>query len=438
MIVWSVFAVGAVYEWAAAPLMAAAALLAALAPPKAGTSRETRRLDGLLLASVAASAVQLVPLPPAVRAALSPNATRIPADVQLQPIDATAWQPISVSPVSTVYAIGLVLTALVVFWSARRCCARGMTRRIVRQVAFAGLFAALVAIALRSVGDPTLIYGRWHALDAGAHPFGPFVNRNHFATWIVMACPLAAGYVAATLGNRTSSPGMAAKLVAVFEWLGTSAVWVGAAGIAMILALVISTSRSGVLASAASLVGGAWLARGRLTRRTGVLSLIAVVSIAAIVTAYVNMQPLLSRMEQTLSVGFGGRPQIWHETLRLIRDFPLTGTGLGCYQSAMMVYQQTDRAFFINQAHNQYLHLLAEGGFLLSIPVAMAAVAFIRLFRTRLAQDTSSSVWLRIGGGAAILAVVVQGFWETGLRIPANGLLFAVAAAVAVHRPLRQ
>ena len=65
----------------------------------------------------------------------------------------------------------------------------------------------------------------------------------------------------------------------------------------------------------------------------------------------------------------------------------------------------------------------------------LAVVAFIRLFRTRLAQDTSSSVWLRIGGGAAMLAVAVQGIWETGLRIPANGLLFAIAAAVAVHRP---
>ena len=62
-------------------------------------------------------------------------------------------------------------------------------------------------------------------------------------------------------------------------------------------------------------------------------------------------------------------------------------------------------------------------------------VAFIRLFRTRLAEDRSSSVWLRIGGGTAILAVAVQGFWETGLRIPANGLLLGIAAAVAVHRP---
>ena len=101
----------------------------------------------------------------------------------------------------------------------------------------------------------------------------------------------------------------------------------------------------------------------------------------------------------------------------------------------MLVYQQIDRTVFLNQAHNQYLHFLAEGGVLLTVPAVLAVVAFIRLFRTRLAQDTSPSVWLRVGGITAILAVAVQGIWETGLRIPANGLLFAIAAAVAVHRP---
>ena len=305
-----------------------------------------------------------------------------------------------------------------------------MTRRIVRTVAFAGLVAALIAIVVKARGDPTLIYGRWPALDANARPFGPFVNRNHFATWLLMACPLAAGYVAAALGARRPSPSLRTKLASVFESIGTSTLWVGIAGMVMALALAVSTSRSGLVAFGASLVGGVWLARRRLTRRIAVLGLVAGLALAAFAAAYVNVQPLLSRVEETLAVGQGGRPRIWQETLRVIRDFPVTGTGLGTYQTAMLVYQQSDRTFFINQAHNQYLHLVAEGGVLLAVPAILAVVAFIRLFSTRLTQDTSSSVWLRIGGGIAILAVAVQGFWETGLRIPANGLLFGVAAAV--------
>jgi hypothetical protein len=29
--------------------------------------------------------------------------------------------------------------------------------------------------------------------------------------------------------------------------------------------------------------------------------------------------------------------------------------------------------------------------------------------------------------------VILQSFWETGLRMPANALLFAVLAAIAIH-----
>ena len=101
----------------------------------------------------------------------------------------------------------------------------------------------------------------------------------------------------------------------------------------------------------------------------------------------------------------------------------------------MLVYQQMDRTVFVNQAHNQYLQLLAEGGMLVAVPALLALFGFVRLFWKRLPADPSPSAWLRIGGITAMIAVAVQSCWETGLRMPANGILFAVAAAVAVHRP---
>jgi len=51
-----------------------------------------------------------------------------------------------------------------------------------------------------------------------------------------------------------------------------------------------------------------------------------------------------------------------------------------------------------------------------------------------MATETDSNVLVRAGAGAGILAVLVQSFWETGLRMPANAMLCAVLAAVAVHR----
>lgn len=435
LIIWSVVAVGGVYVWAGLPLIIGSIPLLLLSRSRLRASADARQLDGWLIASVVAVSAQLLPLPPAALTAVSPHAEEVRSALYLGASQGGAWQPISIAPASTIYALGLVAAALAVFWAARRACTLGMTRPIVRLVAFTGLAASFLAIALHAGGDPTLIYGLFQPVDAGARPFGSFVNRNHFATWVLMACPLTAAYLMAGLAARRPAPRLAENLVVIFEWLGTASAWVGAAGLVMAIGLIVSTSRSGLFALSTALATSTWLVRRRITRETRRSSLVAILALAAIVAALVNIQPLLSRVDETIAVGAGGRPHIWQETLALAREFPATGTGLGSFQTAMLVSQHGDRLVLINQAHNQYLHLFVEGGILVTAPAAMAIVTFVRLFTKRLSEDKSSLVWLRIGGGTAILAVALQGFWETGLRIPANGLLFAVAAAIAVHEP---
>jgi len=53
----------------------------------------------------------------------------------------------------------------------------------------------------------------------------------------------------------------------------------------------------------------------------------------------------------------------------------------------------------------------------------------------RLSGDHTSMFWIRAGAIAGVIAVAVQSVWDTGLRTPANGVLFAVIVAVAVHEP---
>jgi O-antigen ligase len=99
----------------------------------------------------------------------------------------------------------------------------------------------------------------------------------------------------------------------------------------------------------------------------------------------------------------------------------------------MLVYQRSDRTLFFNQAHNQYLQLAAEGGVLLLLPLSVAAAAFAAAVHRGLAADRSSMFWIRAGASAGVIGVLTQSLWETGLRLPANGLLFAVLCAIAVH-----
>ena len=112
-----------------------------------------------------------------------------------------------------------------------------------------------------------------------------------------------------------------------------------------------------------------------------------------------------------------------------------TGTGAGTYGTAIIAYQTAEPGYAIGQAHNHYLQIAAEGGFLVGVPALLTAATFLLLFRRRVVEDNTHNVLVRAGAGAGMAAAMLQSFWETGLRMPANAMLFAVLAAIATHTP---
>ena len=98
-----------------------------------------------------------------------------------------------------------------------------------------------------------------------------------------------------------------------------------------------------------------------------------------------------------------------------------------------VVYQPAPHETYFNHAHNEYLQLLSEGGVLLAVPAVIALVAAVNSIRSRLAADRTPLYWVRAGAVSGMIGAAVQSLWETGLRRPANALLFAVLAAFAMH-----
>ena len=128
-------------------------------------------------------------------------------------------------------------------------------------------------------------------------------------------------------------------------------------------------------------------------------------------------------------------PEVPHNGLPLsgLKVIDCTIWQQGTYSTAMLVYQPGDRTIFFNQAHDQALQFATEGGLMLFVPLTIALLAFAAGVASRLASDRSSMFWLRTGAAAGIVGVFVQSIWETGLLMPANGLLFAVICAIEVH-----
>ncbi len=387
-----------------------------------------RGLDLSLAALVGAVALQLVPLPPMLAAWLSPARDRLVQARSLVP-PGRAWTPLSIDPASTVHALAVLAAAVLTFVACRALFARRGVRDVSRAIAWLGLLLACAGMLQRAAsGD--LIYGFWLPSDRGALPFGPFVNRNHAATWLVMGAAACGGYLMARL-HRAARPHT--RGVPVRASPDSRTVWLAIAGATMVIGVGVTLSRSGALALAAA--AAVLLALGRpRAGRTGAAWLVAVPLVAgAVLVALGQSAALLDRAVDAAVAGPPGRLVIWRDTLSAARDFWLTGAGAGTYTQLMVFYQTADRAYYFNQAHNHYLQAAAEGGVLLVGPLAFALVAFVRTAMARLRADTSGVLWIRLGSAAALAGVAVQSGWETGLRLPANAELAAVLAALLLH-----
>jgi O-antigen ligase len=424
-------ALGGAYSSATLPLLVAAAAAFFISGARIAARHDTRAADAALAAVVGVIVLQLVPLPAAVASVLSPQAWPLQNFLSLQPFLTT--RPLTIDSRLTREGLAAISSAVLLFWAARETFTRGGVRWFARAIAWGGFVAALVGLVQRATAPHTLLW-RWAPLDPGALPFGPFVNRNHFATWLLMASAVTAGYLVAHLRSHRFDHHLSKRLI-LRDLLadGSALMLFGSLG-AMVLALVTSLSRAALVGAIAALLFGIVRARRSGTKeRSMVAAGVAVAALLAL-AVWANREGLAERLETTRTPEVG-RPVIWAETMPLVGDFWLTGTGVGTYAQAMLKYQRTRIGTLFNDAHSEYLQLLAEGGVLLTAAVLVALWYWLRVARQRLAQDTHELLWIRVGAAAGLCGLAVQSLFDSPLRMPANALLAAALAALVTHEP---
>jgi O-antigen ligase len=209
---------------------------------------------------------------------------------------------------------------------------------------------------------------------------------------------------------------------------------IAAGAMIMTVSLIWTMSRSGIISLACAVGCFLWLVARRRTlggrHRAVIIALLGTLLLAAL-----NWRGL-----DRIAAWFGDtkdlvdRTAAWRDGWQVVRDFPMAGTGINTYADAMIFYQKHVLEFWMSRAHNDYLQLLAEGGLLVVIPativVVLLAVAVGR--RVREARGDSYDYWVRAGAGVGLIAIGIQETVEFSLQIPANALLFATLAAVAI------
>ena len=438
---WGALAFGAVYPWAYWPLAALCVVsgVAGLAvASRSNIDGTTRALNLALFAVGAAIALQIVPVPNALVQAVSPQTG--PLVTRLSPAFAAGLQPlhpVSVWPGDTWTALALFAALALLCAGAASLFSATGSRRFVELLTGFGAVLALIGIVQKSLSNRYL-YGFWE-LEIGRNPFGPFVNKNHFAGWMVMALPLTLALLVAGIdqGMRGVKQGWRHRVLWFASPEANRLILVAAAAVLMALSLMLTMSRSGITAFGLSMVITGWfVARGVQSRSRRIAATLCLGLLAMVVVVWSGPDVVASRFAAADWGEFNNRKGAWVDAWSVAREFPVAGTGLNTYWAAALFYQHHEMAYFFAQAHNDYLQLAAEGGLLVTVPAIVCLFVFVRDVRGAMRgtrRDTSK--WLRAGAVTSLIAIAFQETVEFSLQMPGNAALFAVVCAIALHRP---
>lgn len=419
---------GAVHEPVFVPLLAgcATAGLAALARGRRA-AREGRPLPplpgrSLLLGLHALVLLQLVPLPPGLLRLVSPGSHAFHETLALAP-SLEAWRPVSVSPPDTLRGLAFLaafsLLALAVF---RDMAEAPWRRRLLLTVVGAGVAITVVALLQAVSPEPRKIWGLWRPRWDWA-VFGPYVNRNHFAGYLVMAAPLALGLAVEAIARlRAAWRRSRRPWLLLGEAEGTAVARWSAVAMVVVAGLLASRSRGGV--SAFALAALLLPLASRRRRRTA----LAVALLVGLGVAWVGLGDVLSAFE--VRGVRASRLDLWRDMLPMVPRFPALGVGWNAFSTAYPWYQTIWRTEWVGQAHNDYLQALLDGGV---VGAALVAGLLVVVFRGALARAARSPLDLGVFG--ALLGFALHELVDFNGQIPANAATWVALAALAVAPP---
>jgi hypothetical protein len=324
------------------------------------------------------------------------------ADALGRPLDGS----VSVNPDLTNLALIRLITAASAFWLALQLCRDGARAGIlIASVAAIGcLYAAYGLVVLKTGQLP------WLDIPAnGGRVTSTFVNHNSFATYAGIGLVAVGGLIVHLYRHEVIAGGSwRLWLASSIETTGQKGAALLGGGFVILVALLLTGSRGGVIATGLGLLVLGVLAhrRGgnRNLRRLG-STLFASVLVAATVYAFGGI--VLSNLDER-GISDASRISVYLLTWRSILDAPVLGYGYGTFVDVFPMYR--DRSISVlgvwGQAHDTYLEVfqglgLVFGSMLVATVVLLAlrcAGGSIRRQENAMVPAVAASAACLVGG----------------------------------------
>ena len=438
LLIFSPLAFGTVEPWSLAVMesLSLSALVIFLIGKGRAKDRFLYEVPGLLPLSLLLGYVflQLVPMPPGILKIISSGAYALYRDTTWA-ADPAAWCSISINKKATLseffrlgsYAAFYVLTVQLL---ARK---ELLKKTVWTVVVFASVLAFFGMIQ-HFLWNNKIYWIR--ELTQGGTPFGPYVNRNHYAGFMDMVVPLAAGLFI-YYRPRYFNESLRDRAVEAFSNPRTNVhLLLGFSCVLMATSVFLSLSRGGILSLCLSMVFLAVVIRHRGQKGKGWLLVAFIFALVFYSVGWFGWERIFERftvLRDARGTISDARLDIWRDSLSIIKDFPLTGTGLGSYIRIYPKYRSVSAEGIVDHAHNDYLELFSEGG---AVAVLLfgwfLAAAIHKTYNAFRGRHDRYAAFLFIGAVSGIVSMVVHSLTDFNLHIGANGLYFFFLIGLAV------
>ena len=390
--------------------------------------------------------------------------------VGLQSLDLSQWAPeaslgqleslsdsdkktISIYPTATRSSLVDLVIASGFFFATTLLVRRtGSISRLMIVMLLTGALVGFFGI-LQSVSWNGQLFWQYEMTQQGL-AFGPFVNRNNAAGFLVMAlcCGLYLSLIelfrwqqeANSINNQNArgsgknkSPNWWSSIVYFFAKIESRHLYI-MLGVSSVTAGVLMTlSRGGVLAMLLVLAGVAvfTMFKRQLRLPAMVAAILIGLGIGWFVSALEFDRKLADRVETITELELDQVPRLkhWQDMLPLVKQTTL-GTGAGTYRYVSPEYQtfEFDRVFA--HAENIYLETFIElgypGAILLLLTIVGCLIASLKLVR----HDSIESHCLGVFGLLILLGTAAASLFDFGLYQPANYTFLAIALGMVVAK----
>jgi O-antigen ligase len=365
------------------------------------------------------------------------NQSGNPAGISFAP-----WNAVSADPYQTrFFALELLALTIAGVFLFRYASSERRLRITINVVIGVAVASAIFGIVRQT--QPSALFGLpFLPPDLG---YGQFINRNHFAFLMEMSLGLILGLI---LGGGVKHE------QALIYFAALLSLWTG---------LVLCGSRGGLIAMLAQVIAAALLfsvvrkgnstePRSKVFRITQWLPVRVVLILALVVgvvfgTVWLGGDRLAIRIEQSrneLSADTSdlrqgvSRNEIWKASWQLFRAHPILGIGMGGYWAAIPAVHNASGTMTPQEAHNDYLELLASGGLVGLTLGGWFAIVVLKRIREKLASPNRFDRAVCFGATIGIAGVVVHSLVDFGLHMIVNALVFTTLIVIATSKPSRR